>query len=167
MCRAHISTYDDHYFMHHLSSPVSSGYWSKMGQASRVYKWPRVHFVTHFLSHWGRSNSAISTATSLLDTRTCSPFPGHVCAWWLFIHWLQPESESSWSSPKFLNCCCLTIHSRLWPSLLLVHAFLSHLPFSVLQQRTSGPYFAVEGVSEYFQDNYHISNLPRLWLELV
>lgn len=26
------------------------------------------------------------------ECNTCSPFPWHVCVWWLLIHWLQPLS---------------------------------------------------------------------------
>ncbi len=87
------------------------------------------------LDHWATVQFFFSTAQvrcfwCCLWFRSSfgSPFPEDVWAWWLLMHWLQLQTPASvhslWSSPKCLNQLCLTVFSRLRPSLLLGHLFL-------------------------------------------
>ncbi len=41
----------------------------------------------------GNHNAQVSHVWRCVWFRKCSPFPGHTCAWWLLMHWLQPQSR--------------------------------------------------------------------------
>ncbi len=103
----------------------------------------------------------MTTVSKLLDTSVCGALDA-----------LTPASvHSLWSSPKFLNRCCLTILIRLRFSRLVVHLFLplnfllTSLDTALCEQLLGNEYLCltllVKGVNDCLLDNCQISSLPH------
>ncbi len=84
---------------------------------------------------------------------------------------LIPSSvHSLWSSPKCLNCLCLTVFSTLRSSQLLVHIFLPNF-FLLVLPWTATPFsnghlgltLFVEGVNDRLLDHCQVSSVPHYY----
>lgn len=59
-----------------------------------------------------------------MEFYSCNTCHADVCMWWFLMHW----HHSLWCSPRFRNHRCLTILSRMRPSLSLECLFWPNFP---------------------------------------